>query len=95
MKLKPLFDRVVVEPEEVKTETSSGLVLPTTSQERPFTGIVRAIGSGVDLDNNNVGMQVNIGDKVLYNKYSGAEFKIDNKTYLIIRQIDLIAIVNE
>lgn len=95
MKLTPLFDRIVVEPEEIKSETSSGLVLPTTSQERPFTGIVKAVGTGIDLDGNEIGMVVNVGDKVLYNKYSGAEFKLENKTYLILRQIDLIAKIED
>ena len=93
MKLIPLFDRVVIRPEVQTTTTKSGIVLPSTSQERPQMGIVIAIGSGMDIDANNVGMQVRVGDKVLFNKFAGSEIKIEEETLLVLRQIDLIAIM--
>ena len=93
MNIQPLFDRVLLKPEEDENITKSGIVLPQTSQERPHTATVVAVGTGIDLDNNNVGMVVNVGDKVLYNKYCGVEVKIDKNVYIILRQIDLIGIV--
>lgn len=95
MKLTPLFDRVVIEPEIQTTTTKSGIVLPSTSQERPQIGRIVAIGSGIDIDSNNIGMQVRVGDKVLFNKFAGSEVKIDNETLLVLRQVDLIAIMEE
>lgn len=95
MKLTPLFDRVVIKPEQQISTTKSGIVLPATSQERPQIGKVIAIGSGLDIDANNVGMQVRVGDTVLFNKFAGGEVKIDDETLLVIRQIDLIAIMEE
>lgn len=95
MNITPLFDRVVVSPDIQTTTTKSGIVLPSTSQERPQVGKVIAIGSGLDIDANNVGMQVRVGDKVLFNKFAGSEIKIDDETYIVLRQIDLIAIIGE
>lgn len=95
MKITPLFDRVVVKPEIQTTTTKSGIVLPSTSQERAYMGKVVAIGSGLDIDANSVGMQVRVGDKVLFNKFAGNEVKIDDKTLIVLRQIDLIAIMEE
>ncbi len=93
MNIKPLFDRVVVLPDDKENVTKSGIFIPETSQERPQTGMVVAIGDGVDIDNNNVGMKVEVDDKVIFSRYAGAEFKIDNTTYVILRQIDIIGIV--
>ena len=95
MKLIPLFDRVIIKPEIQSSTTKSGIVLPSTSQERPQIGLVLALGSGVDFDGNNIGMQVKIGDKVLFNKFSGNEIKVDGETLIVLRQIDLIAIMEE
>lgn len=95
MKITPLFDRVVINPEIQTTTTKSGIVLPSTSQERPQIGKVVAVGSGLDIDANNVGMQVRVGDKVLFNKFAGSEIKVDDKSLIVIRQIDLIAILEE
>ena len=95
MKLIPLFDRVVIKPELQTSTTKSGIVLPSTSQERPQVGIVTAIGNGIDIDANNVGMQVRVGDKVLFNKFAGSEIKVDDQTLLVLRQVDLIAIMEE
>lgn len=95
MKIKPLFDRVVIKPDVQTSTTKSGIVLPSTSQERPQIGKVMAIGSGLDIDANNVGMQVRVGDKVLFNKFAGSEIKIEDETFLVLRQIDLVAIMEE
>ena len=95
MKLIPLFDRVVIKPEIQTSTTKSGIVLPSTSQERPQVGVVTAIGNGIDIDANNVGMQVRVGDKVLFNKFAGSEIKVDDQTLLVLRQVDLIAIMEE
>ena len=95
MKITPLFDRVVVKPDAQTTTTKSGIVLPSTSQERPHIGKVVAVGSGLDIDANNVGMQVRVGDKVLFNKFAGSEIKIENDTMIVLRQIDLIAIMED
>lgn len=94
MNIKPLFDRVIIEPDETSNKTKSGIVLPETSQDRPQTGTVVAVGSGKDLENNDVGMMVQVGDRVIFNKYTGAEVKIEDKNYIILRQIDIIAIMN-
>lgn len=95
MKIIPLFDRVVIKPEIQTATTKSGIVLPSTSQERPQVGVVTAVGSGLDVDSNNVGMQVRVGDKVLFNKFAGSEIKINEQTLLVLRQIDLIAIMED
>ena len=95
MKIIPLFDRVVIKPEIQTSTTKSGIVLPSTSQERPQVGIITAIGSGIDIDSNSVGMQVRVGDKVLFNKFAGSEIKINDESLIVLRQIDLIAIMEE
>jgi len=69
--------------------------MPSTSQERPLVGKIVAVGSGVDFDNNQIGMFVEVGDRVLYNRYCGAEYKIEEKNYLILRQIDIIALLDD
>lgn len=91
MNLKPLFDRVVIEPEK-EENIIGGIVLPETSQERPQIGVIVAVGDGENFDNNESKMKVKIGDKVLYNKYAGNEIKLDNKVYVIMRQIDVIGV---
>ena len=95
MKITPLFDRVVIKADIQTSTTKSGIVLPSTSQERPHVGTVVAIGNGIDIDANNVGMQVRVGDKVLFNKFAGSEVKIEDETFIVLRQIDLIAIMEE
>ena len=95
MNFKPLFDRVVVEPNQKENITNVGIVLPETSQERPQTGIVVAVGDGENLDNQKVEMKVKIGDKILFNKYSGNELKLNEKNYIVLRQIDIIGVYND
>lgn len=93
MKFKPLFDRVVVLPKTQNSVTDSGIVLPETSQERPQIGEIVAIGDGTDFDGNKQEMKVKVRDEVLFNKYAGVELKMDGKTYIVMRQIDLIGVM--
>lgn len=95
MQIKPLFDRVVIEPNKEENMTKYGIVLPETSQERPQTGVVVAVGDGECFDCDIKEMKVKIGDKVVFNKYAGTELKLDNKTYIVLRQIDLIGVLND
>lgn len=94
MNLKPLGDRLVIEPQEREQTTSSGLVLPETAAEKPQQGKVIAAGPGRrDDDGNRIAMEVAVGDLVLYAKYGGTEVKIDNKKLLILKESDVLAIV--
>ncbi|GAB4423189.1 MAG: co-chaperone GroES [Anaerolineales bacterium] len=94
LSLKPLGDRVVVEPIEQDEVTPGGIVLPETAKEKPQQGTVLAVGPGSrDEDGDYIKMDVSVGDKVLYAKYSGTEFKVDGKKLLILRESDLLAIV--
>ena len=95
MNFKPLYDRVVVEPEVEENISKGGIVLPETSQERPQIGKVVAIGDGENFDNVSSAMKVNIGDKVLFERYAGTELKLDGKTYIVLRQIDVIGVFND
>jgi len=94
LSLKPLGDRVVVEPIEQEEVTAGGIVLPETAKEKPQQGMILAVGPGArDEDGEHVEMDVKVGDKVLYAKYSGTEFKVDGKKLLILRESDLLAIL--
>lgn len=94
MKLKPLGDRLVVEPKEKETTTASGIVLPDTASEKPQQGTVIAIGPGSrDGDGNRIAMDVAEGDTVLFAKYAGTEIKIDGSKLLILKESDILAIV--
>ena len=94
MKLKPLGDRLVVEPKEREETTASGLILPETAKEKPQEGAVIAVGPGRrDDDGKRVAMDVSVGDNVLYAKYGGTEIKIDGKKLLILKESDVLAIV--
>jgi len=89
MTLKPLFDKVVIKAIESEEKTASGIVLPGSAQEKPQLAEVIAVGPGTD----DTKMVVKVGDKVVYSKYAGSEFKLDNKDVVIIRQTDILAIV--
>ena len=92
--LKPLGDRLVVRPSEREEMTKSGIVLPDTAKEKPQEGTILAIGPGAfDNDGKRIAMDVKVGQKVLYGKYAGTEFKIDGDEYLIVSQKDILAIV--
>jgi len=94
MNLKPLGDRVVVKPVEKEEKTKSGIVLPDTAKEKPQEGIVEAVGTGRILDNGTkIPMELKVGDKVLYAKYAGNEFKVDEIEYLIVSEKDVLAIL--
>jgi chaperonin GroES len=94
LSLKPLGDRVVVEPIEQEEMTASGIVLPETAKEKPQRGTVVAAGPGArDDDGDRIALDVKVGDVVLYAKYAGTEFKVDGKKLLILKESDLLAIV--
>ena len=94
MNLKPLADRLVVEPTEQEEVTAGGIILPETAKEKPQQGTVLAAGPGrVDDEGDYIKMEVKVGDKVLYAKYSGTEIKLDGKKVLILRESDILAIV--
>ncbi len=92
--IKPLGNRVVVEPAEQEETTASGLVLPDTAKEKPQQGVVLAAGPGErDDDGDRIPLDVKVGDKVLFAKYAGTELKLDGKKLLILRESDLLGIV--
>lgn len=94
--LKPLGDRLVVQPKEREETTPSGLVLPETAKEKPQMGEVVAVGPGRrDDDGKRVEMDVTVGDHVLFAKYAGTEFKIDDNKLLILKESDILAIVED
>ena len=95
MTIKPLFDRIVIEACESQEKTASGIVLPGAAQEKPQMAKVLAVGPGGLIDGKEVTMQIKVGDKILFNKYSGSEFKLDHKEVTILRQSDVLAIVME
>ncbi len=91
--LKPLGDRVVIEVVEKEEKTVSGIVLPDTAKEKPQEGKVIAVGSGHLVEDDRVPLEVKVGDTVIYSKYAGTEVKVANKEYLIVRESDILAIV--
>ena len=93
MSIKPLFDKVVVEAVKAEEKSRGGIILTAAAQEKPATCLVVAVGPGGVVDGKDVTMQVKVGDKVLLSKYSGTEVKLDGKEYTIIRQSDILAIV--
>ena len=95
-KLKPLGSRVVIKPLEREEMTKSGIVLPDTAKEKPQEGKVLAIGPGDrDEDGKRIPVELKVGDKVLYQKYAGTEFKIDDEELLILSEKDVLAIVEQ
>lgn len=97
IKLKPLGDRVVVEPLEQEEKTASGIILPETAKEKPQEGKVLAVGPGKldESGNSRLPMDVKVGDTVLFAKYAGTEIKLEDKKVLILRESDLMAIVEK
>lgn len=93
MNIKPLGDRVVIKVMESEETTKSGIVLPGTAKEKPMQGEILAVGSGEMVDGKKVPLEVKVGDKVIYSKYAGSEIKMDGQEYLIIKQNDILAIV--
>lgn len=96
IKLKPLADRVVVEPVEQEEKTASGIILPETAKEKPQEGIVLAVGPGrYGEEDERIPMEVKEGDRVLFAKYAGTEVKLEDKKLLILRESDILAILEK
>ncbi len=94
-KVKPLGDRVLIQPEDRETTTASGLVLPDTAKEKPQEGTVLAVGSGrVNDEGKTIALEIKEGDKVLYAKYAGTELRLDDEDYLIVSERDVLAIIS-
>ena len=93
MKLVPLFDRIVLKQLEAEETTKSGIVLPGQAKEKPQQAEVVAVGPGGVVDGKEVTMQVKVGDKVIYSKYAGSEVEVDEEKYVIVKQNDILAII--
>ena len=93
MKLKPLADRVLLKPVEAMETTASGIILSTANKVKPVLSEVVAVGPGGMVDGNEVKMEVRVGDRVVVAKYSGTEVKLDGVDYSIVRQSDILAVV--
>jgi len=92
--LKPLGDRIVIEVVEAEEKTASGIVLPDSAKEKPQEGKVLAVGNGRVLDNGTrAELDVQVGDRVLYSKYAGTDVKYDGKELLIVRESDILAVI--
>lgn len=94
MKVKPLHDRIIVQRLEEEEKTKGGIIIPDTAKEKPFEGKVIAVGTGkVDKDGKKVPIEVKKGDRILYAKYGGTEIKIDGEEYLIMKEDDILAVI--
>lgn len=93
MKIKPLADRVVLKNLESEETTASGIVLPGTAKEKPAMAEVVAVGPGGNVEGKEITMYVKEGDRVIISKYSGTEVKLDNTEYVIVKQNDILAVV--
>ena len=96
MKIRPLHDRVLVKRLEESTKTAGGIIIPDTAKEKPSEGIVEAIGDGYRAETGQVvPLNVNVGDKVLFGKWSGTEVKVNGETRLIIKEAEILGVVEE
>lgn len=93
MNLKPLGERVVIKHLEAEETTKSGIILTGTAKEKPQEALVVAVGPGTVVDGEKVVMEVKVGDKVIYSKYAGTEVTLDKEEYIIVKQSDILAIV--
>jgi len=94
MKVKPLSDRIIVKPAEAEEKTASGLIIPDTAKEKPMKGEVIAVGSGkITDDGKAIKMELKVGDKILYGKYSGTEVTIEGDEFLIMRESDVYGVI--
>ena len=93
MKLKPLLDRVVLKSTEAEETTKSGIILTGSAKEKPVVSEVIAVGPGGMVDGKEIKMYVKTGDKVIFSKYAGTEVKLDGEEYVVVRQSDILAIV--
>ena len=95
MKLKPLADRVVIKQVEAEEITKGGVILPTQAKEKPQEAVVLAVGPGGVVDGKEITMYVNVGDRIIYSKYAGTELKLDGEEVIIVRQSDILAVVEQ
>ena len=96
MKIRPLQDRLIVKRLEEETKTKGGIIIPDTAKEKPIEGKVIAVGKGKVADDGNlIKMEVKVGDKVLFSKYGGNEVKIDGQEYLIMREDDILGVIEK
>ena len=93
MKIKPLGDRVVIKNLEVEETTRGGIILTNSAKEKPVMAEVLAVGPGGNVDGKEITMHVSVGEKVIYSKYAGTEVKLDGEEYIIVRQSDILAVV--
>ncbi|TYP54237.1 co-chaperone GroES [Thermosediminibacter litoriperuensis] len=93
MNIRPLGDRIVIKVLEKEEKTKGGIVLPDTAKEKPQKGEVIAVGTGEIIDGKKVPLEVKVGDKIIFSKYAGTEVKLDDEEYLILRQSDVLAII--
>ena len=93
MTMKPLGDRVVIKNLEAEETTRGGIILTNSAKEKPLMAEVVAVGPGGNVDGKEITMQVSVGQKVIYSKYAGTEIKLDGQEYIILRQADLLAII--
>lgn len=95
-KIRPLSDRIVVEPREIETKTAGGIVIPDTAdKDKPIQGTVIAIGTGKYVDGKLLPLQVKVGDKILFGKYAGTNVKLDDIEYLVMREEDVMGVLEE
>lgn len=95
MKIKPIFDKVVLSPKEMEKETKSGIILPTASLEKSQIATIVAVGPGGVVDGEKIEMQVEVGQEVIYARYSGTEFTFEEKKYIVIKQSDILAVLDK
>jgi chaperonin GroES len=96
MNIRPLHDRIIVERLEEETKTAGGLIIPDTAKEKPQQGRIIAVGKGkVTEDGKVLGMDVKVGDKVLFGKYAGTEIKVEGKEYLMMREDDILGVIEK
>jgi chaperonin GroES len=94
MKLRPLQDRILVQRVEEETKTKGGIIIPDTAKEKPAEGKVMAVGNGkVGDDGKRVALEIKVGDRILFGKYSGTEVKIEGEEYLIMREDDVLGVI--
>lgn len=95
MNIKPLFDRVLIKQVEAEETTKSGIVLPGNAKEKPQEAEVLAVGPGGVVDGKEITMQVKTGDRVIYSKYAGTEIKFNSEEYIIVKQSDILAVIEK
>jgi chaperonin GroES len=96
LKIRPLHDRVIIQRLEAETKSAGGIVIPDTAAEKPIRGKVVAVGKGKILENGNVRpLDVKVGDHILFGKYSGTEVKVDGEEYLVMREEDVMAVLEK